>query len=76
MTDMQRIFTIRAYRRTHDDRGWDLLKKVRTNQDIAMATRGAATPRECVARIAKTLQICDNIRYTILDTPQGDEIDA
>jgi len=65
MTDMQRVFAVRAHARAHDDGGWDILKKVWTNQDIAGATRGAATPQECVARIGKTLRIIDDIRDAI-----------
>ena len=66
MDDMQRIFAVRAYARTHDDGGWDIFKDVWTNQDIANATWGAATPEECVARLAKTLRVIDDVRDAIL----------
>jgi len=68
MTEMQRIFAVRAYARTHDDGGWDILG-VWTNQEIARATQCASTPQECIARIAKSLRIMDNIREAILHTP-------
>jgi hypothetical protein len=70
MTDMQRIFAVRAYARTHDDGGWDILREFWSNDDIARATRGAATAEECVARLAKSLRIMDNIRETIQNTPR------
>ena len=67
MDDMQRIFAVRAYARTHDDGGWDILKAVWTNQEIAKATRGASTPEDCVARIAKTLWVIDDVREAARD---------
>ena len=62
MTDMQRIFAVRAFARAHDEGGWDILREIWSNRDIAKATRGASTPQECVARIAKTLRLIDDIR--------------
>jgi hypothetical protein len=65
MTDMQRIFAIRAYARTHDDGGWDILKEYWSNDEISRRTQGAASLEECIARVAKSLRIMDNIRDAI-----------
>jgi hypothetical protein len=77
MEDMQRVFAVRAYARTKNDGGWDLLREFWSNEDIARATRGASTSEECVARLTKSLRIIDNICEAIRNTPaQGDENSA
>jgi len=77
MDDMQRIFAVRAYARTHNDGGWDILKDFWRNEDIARETRGATTPDECVTRLGKSLRIIDNLRDAALHVHgEGEEFNA